>query len=176
VCGPKPYGTNSGLALELAHESGPPNPEPPAAPRTAVATPSPPPVPGQLELEDLTLVPPPAGTKPAACVDVALDALRTQAEGVGTAQPAKVWLALLSAPTPAIINPDGSETPVFIDVLAWVFYFDDLPPLCPAGAPAGSTPQCDPATMGPSSALLTVDATTAEPLTNEYSGGPILTP
>ena len=179
VCGPKPYGTNSGLALELAHESGPPNPEPPAAPRTAVATPSPPPVPGQLELEDLTLVPPPAGTKPAACVDVALDALRTQAEGVGTAQPAKVWLALFSAPTPAIINPDGSETPVFIDVLAWVFYFDDLPPMCPAGGPVGSggsTEQCDPAKLGPSSAILSVDATTAEPLTNVYSGGPLLTP
>lgn len=179
MCGPKPYGTNSGLALELAHESGPPNPEPPAAPRTAVATPSPPPVPGQLELEDLTLVPPPAGTKPAACVDVALDALRTQAEGVGTAQPAKVWLALFSAPTPAIINPDGSETPVFIDVLAWVFYFDDLPPMCPAGGPVGSggsTEQCDPAKLGPSSAILSVDATTAEPLTNVYSGGPLLTP
>ena len=133
-------------------------------------------MPGQLELEDLTLVPPPVDAKPATCVDVALDALRKQAEGVGSAQPAKVWLAILSAESPAIVNPDGSETSLFTNVLAWVFYFDDLPPLCPAGAVAGSTPQCDPATMGPSSALLSVDATTAEPLTNEYGGGPILTP
>jgi hypothetical protein len=146
-----------------------------------VVTPSPPPVPGQLELEDLTLVPPPVGTKPAACVGVALDALRTGApDPVGAAQPAKVWLAILSAQTPAIINPDGSQTPVFTGVLAWVFYFDDLPPMCPAGpgpiGPGDSFAPCDPTKLGPSSAILSVDATTAEPLTNVESGGPMLTP
>jgi hypothetical protein len=177
ACGPKPHGSNPGLIRELAHETGPPNPEPTAAPRTPVVIPSPPPVPGQLELEDLTLVPPPIATKPATCVDVALDALRTGGSApVGAAQPAKVWLAILSAETPAIINPDGSQTPVFTSVLAWVFYFDDLPPMCPAGGPvgpSGSVVQCDPATIGPSSAILSVDATTAEPLTNVESGGPM---
>jgi hypothetical protein len=118
-------------------------------------------------------------TKPATCVEVALDALRKQADGVGSAQPAKVWLAVLSAPTPASVNADGSLSPFFTDVLAWVFYFDDLPPSCPAGGPVGpggSAEQCNTATMGPSSAILSVDATTAEPLTNVYSGGPMLTP
>ncbi len=153
----------------------PPTAQPPAVSRS----PSPPPVPGQLEIEDLTLIPPPVATKPAACVDVAIDALRAQAEGIGDAQPARVWLAVLSAQSPASGNADGTDTPYFTDVLAWVFYFDDLPPLCPvepAVAPGQSPLECDIATMGPSSALLTVDATTAEPLTNEYSGGPILTP
>jgi hypothetical protein len=118
ACGPKPHGSNPGLISELAHETGPPNPEPPAAPLTPVVTPSPPPVPGQLELEDLTLVPPPIATKPATCVDVALDALRTGGSApVGAAQPAQAWLAILSAETPAIINPDGSQTPVFTSVL-----------------------------------------------------------
>jgi len=89
-----------------------------------------------------------------------------------------VWLAILSAPTPASINADGSFTPYFTNVLAWVFYFDDLPPMCPAGGPVESGPvepiQCDPASLGPSSAILSVDATTAEPLTNVESGGPML--
>lgn len=183
-CGPKPHGTDAGLARELADSSRydhSPYPGPPTAqPTLASPTPSPPPVPGQLELEDLTLMPPPPATKPAACVDVALDALRAQAEGIGDAQPARVWLAVLSAQSPAGINADGTDAPYFTKVLAWLFYFDDLPPLCPAGGPAGpsgSSPlECDTATMGPSSALLSVDATTAEPLTNEYSGGPIFTP
>ena|GEM_PF-5944560 len=125
-------------------------------------------------------MPPPIATKPATCVDVALDALRTGGSApVGAAQPAQAWLAILSAETPAIINPDGSQTPVFTSVLAWVFYFDDLPPLCPAGgpvSPGGSVEQCNTATMGPSSAILSVDATTAEPLTNVESGRPMLTP
>ncbi len=145
----------------------------------AATTGTQPPIPGQFEWNDLTLVPPPPTTKPAACVDIALDALRTGGFApVGTAQPAKVWLAILSAPTPASIDADGSFSPYFTDVLAWVFYFDDLPPMCPAGGPAvsGSAEpiQCDPASLGPSSAILSVDATTAEPLTNVESGGPML--
>jgi hypothetical protein len=88
------------------------------------------------------------------------------------------WLAILSAPTPAGINADGTVTPYFTNVLAWVFYFDDLPPMCPAGGPAASGSaepiQCDPASLGPSSAILSVDATTAEPLTNVESGAPML--
>jgi hypothetical protein len=181
ACGPRPYGANAGLARELADShryDHTPYPGPPTSgPTPPPPPPSPPAVAGQFELLDLTLVPPPADTKPAACVDAALDALRTMPEGVGPAQPANVWLAILSAPTPAGINADGSVSPYFTDVLAWVFYFDDLPPMCPAG-PAGSAPdeviQCDPATLGPSSAILSVDATTAEPLTNVYSGGPLL--
>jgi len=154
-------------------------PKPTAQPRPASPSPSRQPVPGQIELTDLTLVPPPSGTKPATCADVALDVLRTGGFApVGSAQPAKVWLAILSAPTPASVNADASDSPYFTDVLAWVFYFDDLPPLCPAGGPAvsGSAApiECDPASLGPSSAILSVDATTAEPLTNVESGGPIL--
>jgi hypothetical protein len=113
---------------------------------------------------------------------VAIDALRSVGElvgeGVGPTQPSIAWLAIISAPTPASINADGSDSPYFTDVLAWVFYFDDLPPMCPAGGPAASGSaepiKCDPASMGPSSALLSVDATTAEPLTNEYGGAPML--
>ena len=141
------------------------------------ASPSPPPAPGQLQIEDLTLVPPPAATKPAACVDVAIEALQAQPDTIGDAQPAKAWLAILSAPTPAGINADGTVTPYFTNVLSLVFYFDDLPPLCPVGpaVPPGQSPiECNTATMGPSSALLSVDATIGEPLTNEYSGGPML--
>ena len=117
-------------------------------------------------------------TKPATCADVALAALQAQPDTIGSdAHPAKVWLAILSAASPASINADGTLMPYFTNVLAWVFYFDELPPMCPVGAPAspGQSPlECNTATMGPSSALLSVDATTAEPLTNEYSGGPIL--
>ena len=179
ACGPQPSGKNAGLARMLADTNNPPPMGQPTMPPTPPSpAPSPPPVPGQFEWTDLTLVPPPTATKPAACVDVALDALRTMPEGVGSAQPAKVWLASLSAPTPARIEADGSFSPFFTDVLAWVFYFDDLPPMCPAGGPAASGSaepiQCDPASMGPSSAILSVDATTAEPLTNEYGGGPLL--
>ncbi|HTC68128.1 MAG TPA: hypothetical protein VK662_01045 [Acidothermaceae bacterium] len=181
ACGPKPYGADAGLARELAdlhRYDNTPYPGPPTAqPPPLSASPSPPPVPGQLQIEDLTLVPPPATTKPAACADVALRALQAQPDTIGDAQPAKVWLAILSAPTPASINADGSATPYFTNVLAWVFYFDELPPLCPAGGPVGpgqSQVECNTATMGPSSALLSVDAMTAEPLTNEYSGGPLL--
>jgi hypothetical protein len=184
ACGPKPHGADAGLARYLADShryDHTPYPGPPTTPPTPPPpAPSPPPVPGQFEWSDLTLVPPPSATKPAACVDVALTALQTMPAGVGSAQPAKVWLAILSAPTPASINADGSFSPYFTDVLAWVFYFDDLPPMCPAGGPVGSLPtqgiQCDPASLGPSSAILSVDATTAEPLTNVYSGGPMLTP
>lgn len=186
VCGPRPHGANAGLARELADShryDHTPYPGPPATPPTPPPpAPSPPPVAGQFDLTDLTLAPPPTGTKPATCVDVAIDTLRSAGafvgEGVGHAQPAKVWLAILSAPTPASINADGSFSPYFTNVLAWVFYFDDLPPMCPAGGPAGSgsaqSVQCDPASMGPSSAILSVDANTAEPLTNVYSGGPLL--
>jgi hypothetical protein len=186
ACGPKPHGANAGLARELADShryDHTPYPGPPTTPPTPPPPPpSPPPVPGQFELTDLTLTPPPAGTKPATCVDAAIDALRSVGElvgeGVGPAQPSIAWLAILSAPTPASINADGSDSPYFTDVLAWVFYFDDLPPLCPAGGlVSNGSPepiQCDPASMGPSSALLSVDATTAEPLTNEYGGGPLL--
>jgi hypothetical protein len=183
ACGPKPHGADAGLARLLADSHrwdhtpypGPPTEQPPPV----SVSPSPPPAPGQLQIEDLTLVPPPAMTKPAACVDVALAALQAQPDTIGSdAQPAKVWLAILSAPSPASINADGTVTPYFTNVLAWVFYFDELPPMCPAGGPASSTGQspleCNTATMGPSSALLSVDATTAEPLTNEYSGGPLL--
>jgi hypothetical protein len=183
LCGPEPHGKDAGLAREMADmhrydESQYPGPPTEQAPPVS-PSPSPQPVRGQLELEDLTMVPPPIATKPAACVDVALDALRAQPDGIADAQPARVWLAILSAPTPASINADGTDTPYFTNVLAWVFYFDDLPPMCPAGpapGPGQSPLQCDPAKMGPSSALLSVDATTAEPLTNEYSSGPILTP
>ena len=183
ACGPNPHGANAGLARELADShryDHTPYPGPPTAQSApAPPSPSPQPVPGQIELTDLTLIPPPSGTKPATCADVALDVLRTGGFApVGGAQPAKVWLAVLSAPTPASINADGSDSPYFTDVLAWVFYFDDLPPLCPAGGPAvsGSAEpiQCDPASLGPSSAILSVDAMTAEPLTNVESGGPIL--
>lgn len=179
ACGPGPHGKNPGLIRELASETGPPNPEPPTEPRTPAVATSSPPVPGQLQLDDLTLIPPPVGSKPATCVDVALNALRNGGFApVGAAQPAKAWLAILSATAPAIINPDGSQTPLFTNVLSWVFYFDDLPPMCPAGGPAASGSaepiQCDPASLGPSSAILSVDATTAEPLTNVESGGPML--
>ena len=183
ACGPKPCGANAGLARELADShryDHTPYPGPPMAqPSPASPSPSPQPVPGQIELTDLALVPPPAGTKPATCVDVALDALRAGGSApVGAAQPAKMWLAILSAPTPASINADGTFTPYFTNVLAWVFYFDGLPPMCPAGGPAASGSaepiQCDPASLGPSSAILSVDATTAEPLTNVESGGPLL--
>ena len=119
-CGPKPHGANAGLARELADSHrydntpypGPPT-TPPTPPTPPPSQPSPPPVPGQFELTDLTLVPPPADTKPAACADVALDALRSMPEGVGSAQPAKVWLAIMSAPRlPHESKPTAASRPI----------------------------------------------------------------
>jgi hypothetical protein len=127
------------------------------------------PVLGQFSLEDYTLRPPPLGTEPAICVDAALAAVDPRPTGPGATQPTRVWLADFSAQTPAHLNADGSITPYFTDVLAWVFVFNDLPPMMCAGPPGAP---CHTAAPQPSSEIASVSAMTGKPLTNEEIGGP----
>jgi hypothetical protein len=127
------------------------------------------PVLGQFSLEDYTLRPPPLGAEPAICVDAALTAVEPRPTGPGATQPTRVWLADFSAQTPAHINSDGSVTPEFTDVLAWVFVFNDLPPMMCAGPPGAP---CHTAAPQPSSEIASVDAITGKSMTNEEIGGP----
>ena len=165
VSAPSPWGIQDGtMAVAERITCG----QAPAG-QDATALPSrPSPVIGQFSLEDYTLRPPPLRTEPAICVDAALAAVDPHPAGLGAIQPTRVWLADFSAQTPAHINSDGSITPEFTDVLAWVFVFNDLPPMMCAGPPEAP---CHTAAPRPSSEIASVNALTGKPMTNEEETG-----
>ena len=175
VSAPRPWGIQDGtMAVAKRITCG----QAPAAPGPTTLPGRPSPVLGQFSLEDYTLRPPPMGTEPAICVDAALAAVDPRPTGLGAIQPTRVWLADFSAQTPAHINSDGSITPEFTDVLAWVFVFNDLPPIMCAGPPEAP---CHTAAPQPSSEIASVNATTGKSMTNEEEiggspPGPELTP
>ena len=163
---PSPWGIQDGtMAAAERITCGPASAAP--GPTTLPGRPSP--ALGQFSLEDYTLRPPPMGTEPAICVDAALAAVDPRPTELRAIQPTRVWLADFSAQTPAHINADGSTTPEFTDVLAWVFVFNDLPSIMCAGPPEAP---CHTAAPQLSSEIASVNALTGKAMTNEEIGGP----